>query len=104
MNDQHDLQDLVIVVKKLWEDGSPVASYDEERQHETALLALRRWHNYDRRLKHNASTHEQRIEDLAKGLRDAFEPDRKLIGPLMTDYRHLARTLAEVLVSYRSCN
>jgi hypothetical protein len=36
---------------------------------------------------------EARVEDLAKGLRDAFEADRQLVGPLMEDYRVLARTL-----------
>jgi hypothetical protein len=36
---------------------------------------------------------EARVEDLAKGLRDAFEAGRQLVGPLMEDYRFLARTL-----------
>lgn len=39
---------------------------------------------------------ETRIEDLAKGLCAAFESTPDLVGPLMVDYRHLARTLAGV--------
>ena len=35
-----------------------------------------------------------RIEDLAKGLRDHFEENPQLVGPLMDDYRHLAGVLA----------
>jgi hypothetical protein len=35
-----------------------------------------------------------RTEDLAKGLRDAYESDRALTGPLMQDYRYLAADLA----------
>jgi hypothetical protein len=40
---------------------------------------------------------DDRIEDLAKGLRDSLEADRSLVGPLVEDYRHLARVLALVL-------
>jgi hypothetical protein len=36
---------------------------------------------------------------LAKGLRDALEPDRRLVGPLMEDYRQLAFTLGQVFVA-----
>jgi len=37
------------------------------------------------------------VEDLAKGLRDRFQVDPSLTGPLMEDYRHLAGRLAAVL-------
>ncbi len=43
------------------------------------------------------ATHTGRVEDLAKGLRDRFESEPTLTGPLMTDYRHLAIQLAAVL-------
>ncbi len=41
---------------------------------------------------------EHRLEDLAKGLRDHFEPDPKMVGPLMEDYRYLASCIASVLL------
>lgn len=56
-------------------------------------VALRRWRSFGRRAGVKSATRDQRIEDLAKGLRDAFERDRHLVGRLMEDYRHLARTL-----------
>ena len=40
---------------------------------------------------------EQRIEDLAKGLRDRFEKNPKLTGPLMADYRHLATKIVDAV-------
>lgn len=40
-----------------------------------------------------------RIEDLAVGLRDAFETDRRLVGPMMTHYRCVAKALAGVLAA-----
>ena len=59
-----------------------------------AQVALRRWQRFDRRSRVKQPTFDHRVEDLAKGLRDAFESDPRLVGPLMEDYRFLARLLA----------
>jgi hypothetical protein len=59
-------------------------------------VSLRRWESFHRRHRRRASR-DDRIEDLAKGLRDAFEPDRHLVGPMMTEYRASARAVASVL-------
>ena len=56
-------------------------------------VGWRRWSSYDRRRKARRSAAGARVEDLAKGLRDAFESEPRLAGPLMDDYRFLAQTL-----------
>jgi hypothetical protein len=61
-------------------------------------ISLRRWRSFDRRCKTRQPTTEDRIEDLAKGIRDAFEPDRRLVGPMMTEYRASAAAAAAVLL------
>jgi hypothetical protein len=56
-----------------------------------ARIALRRWRSLSRRHKNRPGLSEREVvEDPAKGLRDAYEPDRRLVGPLMEDYRHVA--------------
>lgn len=55
-----------------------------------------RWRSFHRRHTRGSDDFEARVEDLAKGLGSAFEPEPRLVGPLMTDYRHLAHTLAVV--------
>ena len=60
-------------------------------------VAMRRWRSFDRRTKVRRPTVEHRIEDMAKGIRDAIEPDRRMVGPIMEDYRHTASVLAAVL-------
>jgi len=97
MSDQAVIDRLIAVVDRLWEDGCPVAGGSGRR---TAELALRRWRSFGRRAKRRRPTFEGQVEDLAKGLRDSLERDPGLVGPLMEDYRHLARELAEVLRSY----
>lgn len=61
-------------------------------------ISLRRWRSYDRRARQRRPTDADKIEDLAKGLRDAFEPDRNLVGPLMAEYRWSAQAVAAVLL------
>lgn len=56
-------------------------------------VGWRRWQSFKRRRWKAAGSWDQRLEDLAKGLRDAFEPDGRLVGPLIEDYRHLASHL-----------
>ena len=69
---------------------------------EMADIALRRWRTFDRRHKKKRSSRTDRMEDLAKGLRDAGETDRHLVGPLMEDYRYLAAELAAVLETVKA--
>ncbi|MFC7359370.1 hypothetical protein [Nocardioides astragali] len=57
-------------------------------------VGWRRWNSFERRNGKRSSGIEVRVEDLAKGLRDKFERQPSLTGPLIEDYRHLARTLA----------
>ena len=78
--------------------GSPVAGHDDANRRETVEVAIRRWRSFSRRSRHpERATHAERVEDLAKGLRDRFEITPALTGPLMEDYRHLAAELAAVL-------
>jgi hypothetical protein len=97
MDDAPLIQHLALALERLWDDGCPVAGSDAGSWQGTARVALRRWRSFDRRSKRKLPTREEHIEDLAKGLRDAFERDPRLVGPLMEDYRHVARTLAGVL-------
>src|SRR5690348_16747654 len=97
MSDEELLTHLFAQVTMARDAGSPVASGDDESRRQIAAVALRRWRSGHRRIKRKIPTHEQRIEDLAKGLRDTFEFDPSLTGRLMSDYRHLARVLADVL-------
>jgi hypothetical protein len=64
-----------------------------------AAVALRRWRGFPRRAGRGPRTPEARIADLASGLCAAYEVDRRLVGPLMADYRHVATVLGEVLLA-----
>lgn len=78
--------------------GSPVAGRDDANRREMVEVAIRRWRSFSRRCRHpERAAHAERVEDLAKGLRDRFEFTPTLTGPLMEDYRHLAGKLAAVL-------
>jgi hypothetical protein len=82
---------------QLHKDGSPVVR--PETANDVIEAGWRRWQSFKRRNRKTAGSWEERLEDLAKGLRDAFEPDRRLVGPLMEDYRHLASTLGQVFMA-----
>jgi hypothetical protein len=60
-------------------------------------ISLRRWRSFDRRSGRRRASADDRIEDLAKGLRDAFESNPRLVGPLMSEYRASARAVAQAL-------
>jgi hypothetical protein len=90
-------EQLVAALAELWAAGSLFVGRSEAEHREVADIALRRWNSFHRRQKRRSSTHERRVEDLAKGLRDAFEDDPRLVGPLMEDYRHIAAVLADIL-------
>lgn len=93
---------LRIALGQLWEEGSPVVGSGTEQHQQEALLALRRWRSFDRRNRTKSPSHEQRVEDLAKGLRDAAQLDRRLVGRLMADYRYVAHVLATTLKEQQS--
>lgn len=78
-------------LQQLCEDGSPVVR--PETVGDTVAIGWRRWISFERRKPRDRGV-DARVEDLAKGLRAAFESDPNLAGPLMEDYRHLARTLS----------
>ena len=84
---------------RLHADGSPVAG--PESADEVIRVGWRRWQSFERRHK-KATSSGERVEDLAKGLRDAFESERQLVGPLMEDYRHLASILNGVFAAGRT--
>src|SRR5687768_14404928 len=94
MSEERILSSLEEVVVQARLQGCPVAR--EQIQNELARVALRRWRSFDRRHK-KSDSNRARVEDLAKGLRDAIEGDRSLVGPLMDDYRWLAEQLAQKL-------
>ncbi len=96
MNDVAVISRLVMAIQCAWGEGCPVAAATRVDQEQKAHVALRRWNSFARRNKKGSL--EQQVEDLAKGLRDAYEANRELVGPLMTDYRYLASVLAEILL------
>ena len=95
MADDALFERLVAVSDRLWDDGCPVAR-DSRRAAEIALL---RWRTFDQRTGRRSATIDDRVEYLAKGLCDGLEPEPALAGPLIEDYRHLARALANVFTS-----
>ena len=97
MDDMATLLKVVAAIQSAWEDGCPVAGVTNADQEQLAQIALRRWNSFARR--HKKGGEEEQTEDLAKGLRDTYEADRELVGPLMTDYRHLASVIAGVLLA-----
>jgi hypothetical protein len=94
--DPDDMQDkLDLALARLWEEGCPLAHPSARSQ--MIVLGLRRWRSFERRNTHKRPTLDDRVEDLAVGLRDAFEPERKLVGPMMQHYRCIAKAMATVL-------
>lgn len=90
---------LVAVVEAGELSGCPVSGRDRAARQEIAAIAMRRWRSFARRSAHpGRASDADRVEDLAKGLRDRFEVNPALTGPLMEDYRHLAGRLAAVLI------
>ena len=88
--------DVVAAIRCAWDEGCPVAGQDLDRRTKQANVAVRRWRSSSRRHPRKLTPQVQ-VEDLAKGLRDAFEADPKLVGPLMEDYRYLAARIADAM-------
>jgi hypothetical protein len=92
---ENDFDRVVSAIRAAWDEGCPVAS-DPER---TATVALRRIASIRRRLR-GAPGRDQRIEDLAEGLRDRLEENPQLTGPLMEDDRDLAARIVDAQVNH----
>ncbi len=89
-----NLQATIDAMAAAWDDGCPVAGPEEK----VARVALRRWRSHANWGIADTDL-DRRAEDLAKGLVQAREKNPKLVGPLIEDYRHLARCIARVLDS-----
>ncbi|WP_439427975.1 hypothetical protein [Micromonospora sp. LA-10] len=77
-------------------DGCPIAA-DPECHERLADVGLRRWHSVARRGRRLGP--DDRFRDLVRGLVAAFEPDPKLVGPLVRDYECVARVIANAATS-----
>jgi hypothetical protein len=64
-------------------------------------VSWRRWRSSERRHRKGPDDFAARVEleGLAKGLSASIEPDQRLVGPLITDARHLARTVGDVFTA-----
>ena len=81
-----------------WDDGCPVAGSSADIWLEMANIARRRWFSFERRNKSKEDNRVNRIEDLARGLCEKFERGGfRMAGPLIEDYRWLAKQLADIL-------
>ena len=89
---------LMVALEEARRAGSPVAGQQTSDRERIVETALRRWNTFPRRNKKaGGDPFGRRIEDLAKGLRDQVERQPSLTGPLMNDYRWLARKLDAIL-------
>jgi hypothetical protein len=82
---------LTEAVRASWDAGCPVAGGDHGQ---IAATARRRLETFSRRAKRSKGR-LARLDDLTKGLISTLEPDPKLVGPLVGDYRYLAEQLLE---------
>jgi hypothetical protein len=85
----------IAAVAAAWQAGCPVAGSRPELQAAAADVCLRRYRSLARRNVDSADRSAQ-IKDLARGMVEAFGPDKKLVGPLIRDYEWLAE---QVLVA-----
>ena len=80
---------------KLHVEGCPMAA---PATHEATInVGQRRWRSFERRNRRRHPMRVDRVEDLARGLWEAFETGDLARGPEMQDYRCVARALADVL-------
>ena len=97
MDDTAAIQRIVAAIESAWDAGCHIASGTGADRERMAQISLRRWNSFARR--HKKGGKGEQVEDFAKGLRDAYEADRDLVGPLMTDYRYLASVISGVLLA-----
>jgi hypothetical protein len=91
--DDETLASVLRAIEAAWEAGNPVAS----RPAETAHIAIRRWRS-SRRRRVDQDSYSARVDDLAWGLATKTTP-KKLVGPLIEDYRDLSQRIAQVLLA-----
>ena len=89
------LEEFVRVLADAWESGSPVAGQNVEVHRSIARIAIRRIASFSRR---DIPSHDRalQVRDLARGLVDRLESEPDLVGPLIEDYRYVARLLLNV--------
>ena len=87
-------EEFEIVLAQAWDDGCPVAGSTAEARVRLAGLAERRINSFARR-NVPADDMARQVQDLAKGLASALERKPDLVGPLIEDYRQVARKLLE---------
>lgn len=87
---------------RLWAEGCPMAHPADQKR--TIEIAMRRWRSFKRRNKRKHPTFDDHVQDLAEGLRDAFERDRKLVSPEMVHYCCLAEAMAPILAATQNDN
>jgi hypothetical protein len=88
----------VAAVAAAWESGCPVADWRPKGQILIANICLRRYVSLARRGL-SAADRAGQIRDLARGLVEASDQDRALVGPLIRDYEWLAeQVLAAIKV------
>ena len=94
--DDHTMKEaLDAALTSLWAEGCPMAHPDGRAR--MIEIGIRRWRSFERCNKCKHPTFDDHVKDLAEGLQDAFEPDRKLVGPLMVHYYCVAEAIATVL-------
>jgi len=78
-----------------FEDGCPIAPYDNDRALEMAIYMRRRWNSY---LLRNKQKKCSQVFDLAKGLATTYtEGGFPMVGPLIEDYKWLSEQVAPLM-------
>ena len=82
---------LAAAVDEISANGNGIQWWQGEQ---VAPIAYRRWHSFARRNKSHTPTHDQRVNDLVKGLQSHFELDIPYTH--VNDWRSLAEPLASL--------
>ena len=91
-------QRAVDAVAAAWAAGCPVADWRPSGQAKIADVCLRRYRSLTRRGVAGDDRAAQ-VRDLARGLIEALEEDRKLVGPLIRDYEWLAEQVLAAITA-----
>jgi hypothetical protein len=92
----HDVRaEVVSALSRLFAQGCPLPV--PTQQEAMAEVGMRRWASYPRRHRGRSGARDERVDDLVKGLVEAFEADRRLVGPLVKDYECVAEAIAAVV-------
>jgi hypothetical protein len=96
---EQQIQDTIAL---LWERGCPIPGPSAERHLRLARVAIRRWNSRSRR--HVKPDRGDQMRDLTKGLIEASESDRKMVGPLKRDYGCVAEAALNILLAQGASN